>query len=149
MKKILITGGVGFIGFHLSKKFLKEGYKVDIVDNLKRGIVDFDLKNILKNSNIKFIKSNLLQLNLKNWSNDYDKIFHLAAIIGVKHVKKDPYNVLTQNVQLLDNVIKIALKQKKLSKFIFFSTSEVYAGTLKSYGLKFPTPENTKLTGSD
>tara|TARA_B110000027_G_scaffold131821_1_gene156827 strand:- start:196 stop:1185 length:990 start_codon:yes stop_codon:yes gene_type:complete len=149
MKKILITGGAGFIGFHLSKKFLKEGYKVDLVDNFKRGIVDFDLKKILKNRNIKLIKSNLLQLNLKSWSNDYDKIFHLAAIIGVKHVKKDPYNVLTQNVQLLDSVIKIALKQKKLSKFIFFSTSEVYAGTLKSYGLKFPTPENTKLTVSD
>jgi nucleoside-diphosphate-sugar epimerase len=149
MKKILITGGAGFIGFHLSKKFLKEGYKVDIVDNLKRGIIDFDLKNILTNQNINFINSNLLKVNLNNWSNDYDKIFHLAAIIGVKHVKKNPYNVLTQNVNLLDNVIKIALKQKKLSKFIFFSTSEVYAGTLKSYGLKFPTPENTKLTVSD
>jgi UDP-glucose 4-epimerase len=149
MKKVLITGGAGFIGFHLTKKFLKEGYKVDLVDNFKRGVLDFDLKNILKNKNIRLIKSNLLKLNLKNWSNDYDKIFHLAAIIGVKHVKKDPYNVLTHNIQLLDAAIKIALKQKKLSKFIFFSTSEVYAGTLKSYGLKFPTPENTKLTVSD
>ena len=62
MKKVLITGGAGFIGFHLTKKFLKEGYKVDLVDNFKRGVLDFDLKNILKNKNIRFIKSNLLKL---------------------------------------------------------------------------------------
>ena len=44
MKKILITGGAGFIGFHLCKKFIDKGYKVDLVDNFKRGIIDFDLK---------------------------------------------------------------------------------------------------------
>tara|TARA_B110001454_G_scaffold150498_1_gene139827 strand:- start:1199 stop:2188 length:990 start_codon:yes stop_codon:yes gene_type:complete len=149
MKRILITGGAGFIGFHLCKKFINEGYKVDLVDNLGRGMIDFDLKYLLKNKNVNFIKSDLLNLNLKNWSTNYDKVFHLAAIIGVKHVNKNPYNVLTQNIHLLDSAIKIALKQKKLSKFIFFSTSEVYAGTLKYYGLKIPTPENTHLTVGD
>ena len=98
MKKILITGGAGFIGFHLCKKFIEKGYKVDLVDNFKRGIIDFDLKKILKNKNIKLIKTDLLKFNIKDWSISYDKIFHLAAIIGVKHVKKNPYNVLTQNI---------------------------------------------------
>ena len=149
MKKILITGGAGFIGFHLCKKFIDKGYKVDLVDNFKRGIVDFDLKKLLNNGDVNLMKNDLLNFNIKNWSNNYDKIFHLAAIIGVKHVNKNPYNVLIQNIQLLDNVIKIALKQKKLTKFIFFSTSEVYAGTLKYYGLKLPTPENTYLTVGD
>ena len=149
MKKILITGGAGFIGFHLSKKFLKAGYKVDLVDNFKRGIIDFDLKKLLKNKNINLIKRDLLKLNIKDWPHDYDKVFHLAAIIGVKHVNKDPYNVLTQNIYLLDNVIKIALKQKKLTKFIFSSTSEVYSGTLKYFGIKIPTPENSYLTIGD
>ena len=149
MKKILLTGGAGFIGFHLCKKFIDKGYRVDLVDNFKRGIIDFDLKNLLYNKNINFIKTDLLNFNKKNWSNDYDKIFHLAAIIGVKHVNKNPYNVLTQNISLLDNVIKIARKQRKLTKFIFFSTSEVYSGTLKYFGLKIPTPENTHLTVND
>ena len=149
MKKILITGGAGFIGFHLCKKFINKGYKVDLVDNFKRGIIDFDLKKLLNNKNINFIKTDLLNFNIRDWSIDYDKIFHLAAIIGVKHVNKDPYNVLTQNIYLLDNVIKIAHKQKKLTKFIFFSTSEVYSGTLKYYGIKIPTPENTHLTVDD
>ncbi len=149
MKKILITGGAGFIGFHLCKKFANKGYKVDLVDNFKRGIIDFDLKKLLKNKNVTLIKSDLLNFNIKNWSTDYDKIFHLAAIIGVKHVNKDPYNVLTQNIYLLDNAIKIARKQKKLTKFIFSSTSEVYSGTLKYFGLKMPTPESTYLAIGD
>ena len=119
MKKILITGGAGFIGFHLCKKFIDKGYKVDLVDNFKRGIIDFDLKKLLNNKNINFIKTDLLNFNIRDWSIDYDKIFHLAAIIGVKHVNKDPYNVLTQNIYLLDNVIKIAhkLNLKKINLF--------------------------------
>ena len=52
---------------------------------------------------------------MKGWGNDYDIIFHLAAIIGVKHVNKKPKDVLMQNMCLLDNLIKIAFKQKKLS----------------------------------
>ncbi len=146
MKKILITGGGGFIGFHLAKKFLEKNYEVDLIDNFSRSFLDFDLKSLINNKNIKLIKSDLLKLNSKKFSSDYDKIFHLAAIIGVQHVKKNPYKVLTHNIQLLENVIKIAKKQKNLNKFIFFSTSEVYSGTLRYHGLKIPTPENTPLT---
>ena len=149
MKKILITGGAGFIGFYLCKKFIDKGFKVDLVDNFKRGIVDFELKELIKNPKVKLIKSNLLKLNLKEWNNDYDMIFHLAAIIGVKHVNKNPKDVLMQNMYLLDNLIRISNKQKKLSKFIFFSTSEVYSGTLKYHGLEIPTPEKTNLTVDD
>jgi UDP-glucose 4-epimerase len=149
VKKILITGGAGFIGFHLCQKFINKGYKVDLIDNFKRGMIDFSLKKLLENKNVNLIKTNLLILNLKDWKIDYDKIFHLAAIIGVKHVNKNPKDVLTQNIYLLDNVIKIANKQKKLTKFMFFSTSEVYSGTLRYYGLKIPTPENTNLTVDD
>ena len=149
MKKILITGGAGFIGFHLCKKFVSKGFKVDLVDNFKRGIIDFELKKILSHRNVTFIKSDLLKLDLKDWKNDYEMIFHLAALIGVKHVNKSPKDVLKQNMSLLDNVIKISDKQKKLSKFIFFSTSEVYSGTLRYHGLKIPTPEKTNLSVDD
>ena len=98
MKKILVTGGAGFIGFYLCKKFIDKGFKVDLVDNFKRGIVDFELKELIKNPKVKLIKSNLLKLNLKEWNNDYDMIFHLAAIIGVKHVNKNPKDVLMRAV---------------------------------------------------
>ena len=105
MKKILITGGAGFIGFHLSKKFINEGFKVDLVDNFKRGIIDFELAFLIKNKRLRLIKSDLLNFNLKGWGNDYDIIFHLAAIIGVKHVNKKPKDVAREViVNLLKNL---------------------------------------------
>ena len=76
-------------------------------------------------------------------------IFHFAAVIGVQHVLKSPYEVLTKNFILLQNALKIAKSQKKLKRFVFASTSEVYAGTLNHYGLVFPTTESTPLTISN
>ncbi len=149
MKKILITGGAGFIGFHLCKKFIDKGFHVDIADNFKRGMVDFEFKNLLKSKHVNIVKTDLLNINLKKWKKNYNKIFHLAAIIGVKHVNKNPKDVAIHNIKLLDNVLNIAKEQKKLDKFVFFSTSEVYSGTLKYHGLKIPTPEKTNLTVDD
>ena len=145
MKKVLITGGAGFIGLHLAKKLLKKrNFKIDILDNFQRGKFDDDLKTISKNNKIKIIKSDLNKKN--SFSTDYDYIFHLSAILGVENVIKNPYLTLKQNISLTHKILDVCIKQKKLSKFIFFSTSEVYAGTLKHYGLKFPTPEETPLT---
>lgn len=151
MKKVLITGGAGFIGFYLAKHLVSKNYQIDLIDNLSRGVEDKDFENLIKNDNINFLKLDLLNTNydkLINIKNDYDYIYHLAAIVGVKHVSKTPYEVLSKNYDLLKNAIKISQFQKNLKKFIFASTSEVYSGTLASYGLKFPTNEKTPLTCS-
>ena len=79
----------------------------------------------------------------------YTYIYHLAAVIGVQHVLKSPYDVLDQNFILLKNALNIAKKQQKLERFVFTSTSEVYSGTLHYYGLEFPTSEITPLTVND
>jgi nucleoside-diphosphate-sugar epimerase len=57
--------------------------------------------------------------------------------------------VLVQNAQLLANAIELARRQKNLSRFVFASTSEVYAGTLTAFGMQVPTPESTPLAVSD
>ena len=67
--------------------------------------------------------------NINKLPNDYDYIFQLAAIVGVKNVAMKPYEVLTRNVEIQLNAIKIAKRQKTFIKF-FFSTSEVYAGSI-------------------
>jgi Nucleoside-diphosphate-sugar epimerases len=54
--------------------------------------------------------------------------------------------VLDKNIRLLKNTLEIANHQKNLTRFIFASTSEIYAGALNHYGLDFPTPETTPLT---
>ncbi len=147
MKKVLITGGAGFIGYFLTKKLIQLNYEVHLVDNFSRGVEDKYLKELIDNKNVQFQNIDLLDLSkLSTLDNDYYYIFHLAAIVGVKNVLLDPFNVLIQNQLLLGNLIVFANTQKKLNRFIFSSTSEVYACTLKDFGLKFPTPENTPLS---
>ena len=48
-RKVLITGGAGFIGFHLAKKLLNLNYEIDILDNFSRGVNDLDLARLAKN----------------------------------------------------------------------------------------------------
>ena len=62
-KKIIITGGAGFIGFHLAKKINKKKYQVIIWDNLSRGKIDKEFLEILKNKNIIFEKKDLTKKN--------------------------------------------------------------------------------------
>jgi len=147
MNKVLITGGAGFLGFHLAQK-LKKQFKVDLIDDFSRGTKDKDLNILLKNNNVKLQKINLLKdvKKIDKLPKNYSYIFHLAAIVGVKNVISSPYEVLTKNLTLLQNTISLSRKQKKLKRFIFVSSSEVYYGTLKNYGLVFPTNENTKIS---
>ena len=147
MKKVLITGGAGFIGYHLALNLLKKGYKIYLVDNFARGIKDTSLIELAQQDRVNLIKLNLLDKNdLNGLDKEYNLIFHLAAIIGVQYVLKAPYDVLAKNVELLENLINIANEQKQLERFVFTSTSEVYAGTLKHFSMEIPTPETTPLT---
>lgn len=146
MKKILIIGGAGFIGFHLSKKLLKLGYKVDILDNFSRGSLDIHLKKLLKDKNSNLINLDILNINIEDkLSKDYFGIFHLAAIVGVKNVISHPYSVLEKNSILTLKAISIAKNQKNLNKFLFASTSEIYSKSIEILKAKIPTPENTSV----
>lgn len=148
--KILITGGAGFIGYHLAKKLVIEGNKVVIIDDFSRGVTDSFLKELQQSYDVELRMGNLLDKEAMDIiESDFDFIYHLAAIIGVQNVLNHSYDVLVNNVILTMNVIEIAKKQKHLKRLLFASTSEVYAGTLSYHGLVFPTTEDTSLTVSD
>lgn len=150
MRKVLITGGAGFIGFHLAKGLLAAGNRVDLLDNFGRAVRDADLNELQNRTEVRVLEKDLLNLHSSSTlDRDYDAIYHFAAIIGVVHVLNRPYEVLTHNAVLLSNAIELARRQQNLERFIFASTSEVYAGTLASFGMKIPTPEETPLTVSD
>lgn len=150
MRKVLITGGAGFIGFHLARALVERGQKVDLLDNFERGVRDPDLEALLGTPGVRLVECNLLDPTACNsLDRDYDSIFHLAAIIGVVHVLRRPYDVLVHNARLLVNALEVARNQRNLSRFVFASTSEVYAGTLATFGMTVPTPETTPLTMSD
>ena len=149
-KKVLITGGAGFIGLHLANRLLDEGCQVHLVDNFSRAVDDVELKTTLARKMASFNSIDLLEIdNVEQLDVDYDFIFHLAAIIGVTHVMERPYDVLYDNIRMLGNMINLAHKQNSLSRFFFASTSEIYVGTLKYFDLPIPTPEKTPLAITD
>jgi UDP-glucose 4-epimerase len=148
--KVLITGGAGFIGFHLARAFAARGAVVHLLDNFQRAVHDDDLQDLLLDPRARLLERDLAKPDVEDSiDRDYDMIFHFAAIIGVTHVLQRPYEVLVQNAVLLEHAIAIARRQRALSRLVFASTSEVYAGTLAAFGMQVPTPESTPLTVSD
>ncbi len=146
-QRILITGGAGFIGFHLAKHLKSAGYEVCLADNHVRGVRDPDFLELISDSRVASVEIDLLDSSeTMSLGEDFDVIFHLAAIIGVRHVQERPYDVLVHNTRMLENVISLAQTQQPSCRLLFASTSEIYAGTLKHFGLSIPTSEETALT---
>ena len=146
-KKILITGGAGFIGFHLAKKLSKNN-RVILWDNLSRGRLDADFKELLKNKNIIFKKIDLKnKINVKMSKIDY--LFHLAGSVGVRNIETASYESFLNNVNSLKSLINFCFKQNNKLKFILFSTSEVYSNLIKQKKVRFPISENNNIIIED
>jgi UDP-glucose 4-epimerase len=146
--RILIIGGAGFIGGHLLKKLLndKKIFKIDIIDNFSRAKEDKFLKDLAKDKRVSILKENIITIKEHKFrKKNYEIIFQFGAILGVKNVINNPEKVLINNFLIMKKSIEIAKKQKKLKKFVFLSTSEVYAGSLENFKIRFPTPESSPL----
>ncbi|MFE4522998.1 NAD-dependent epimerase/dehydratase family protein [Cytobacillus firmus] len=120
MKKVVITGGAGFIGSNLAKKLVEIGYKVFIIDDLFSGSLDN-----LKGLNIEFIQGTILNKNLllKVFKGS-DIVFHLAArniIAAIENPRED----LRSNIEGTYNVLEAA-KDAKVNKLVYASTSSIY-----------------------
>lgn len=152
IRRVLITGGAGFIGFHLARHLLAEDpdLHVDLLDNFGRGVRDADLQQLERDPRVRLLHRDLLD---PSWTRDladtYERVFHLAAIIGVSHVAQRPFDVLGHNTLMLLDLIRFCRTLPDLRRLVFASTSEVYAGTLEHFGLPFPTPETTPLALPD
>jgi nucleoside-diphosphate-sugar epimerase len=148
--KALITGGLGFIGCHLAARLLAEGFEVDAFDNGQRGAMDSMIKALAAGGRYRpFLLDITEEGAFTGLADDYELVFHLAAIVGVRNVIGQPYRVLCENTAALVRMIDWSRGQKKLRRFVFPSTSEVYAGTLENFGMLVPTPEDTPLAVSD
>ncbi len=146
MEKILILGGAGFIGSNLSKKLAdNKNNIVHIVDNFSRGDVNYKI-GFHSRAKVKFFRFNIRNnSNLKKIKNDYSYIINLAAIVGVEKVINNSYQTMLQNIEIQNNAIEIAKSQKKLKRFIFFSTSEVYRYSTDTKIERIPTKTNVNL----
>lgn len=152
MKKILITGGAGFIGYHLSRQLLKEAdVEFTLVDNLKRGRMDADFEELLKNPRVKFLNLDLTDLkSYENLGSGYEHVYHLAAINGTKLFYEIPHEVLRVNTLSLIYMLEWFKDKNSEGKFCFTSSNEAYAGGLSAFNqLPIPTPEKVPLVIDD
>ncbi len=147
MKRVLITGGAGFIGLSLARVLEQEGIQLDLVDDFSRGKNDAALTALTTRKNVRCLGLDLSKPNATDGLDDaYDGIFHFAALLGVENISRRAYDALTLNAQLTVEALRLARRQKKLTAFVFASTSEVYAGSLRAGLLQFPTPETSLIT---
>ncbi len=153
-KKILITGGAGFIGHHLARFILKssdnESHLV-LADNLTRGRMDDDFKNLLLDSRVSFINCDLTEPDsLKQLGSGYDHVYHLAAMNGTRVFYEKPHEVLRVNTLSLIHILDWFRKENSQGKFCFTSSNEAYAGGFSGFGdPPIPTPENVPLVIED
>ena len=120
MKKILLTGGAGFLGSHLSKKLLDKKYKIFCVDNFYSSNKS-NITNLLDNPNFKFYEQDVCNLNIDE---NIDIIYNLACPASPIHYQADPVKTIKTNVIGSINVLELAKKYN--AKIFQASTSEVY-----------------------
>ena len=131
--KILVTGGAGFIGSHLTDNLLDKGYNVTVLDNLRNGSMD-NLESASNNKNFKFIKGDILDKDVcDKATSGINAVFHLACL-GVRHSIHNPFENHRVNAEGTLNVLEASLKNK-IKKFFYISTSEIYGG-VKSFPIK-------------
>jgi UDP-glucose 4-epimerase len=122
--QILITGGAGFIGSHLSERLVSDGHTVTVIDNCSTGRVS-NLVNLLSLSNFRLVEGSVLDTALLNpLVEESDYIFHLAAAVGVFNIVNNPLNSLLTNIRGTENVLEAA-HASDVPVFLT-SSSEVY-----------------------
>lgn len=145
MKKILITGGAGNVGGNLASSFVETGnYYVVIVDDLSTG----SLKKLPdeKYTNWKFIKADVNNFNdiaPIMISNNFDYVFHYAAVVGVQRTLDNPIKVLN-DVDGIKNILNLS-KSTNVKRVFYSSSSEVYGEPVELPQHEERTPLNSRL----
>jgi len=123
-RKVLITGGAGFIGSHLAEILLEKGGQVTIVDNLSTGSMD-NITHLLHRSSFHYVIDSIMNEGLMSWLiKECDEIYHLAAAVGVKLIVDKPIEVIFTNIIGTEIVLRLTNKYNK--KVLITSTSEIY-----------------------
>jgi UDP-glucose 4-epimerase len=123
--KVLVTGGAGFIGSHVVDRFVNEGYRVNVIDNLSTG----NLANISKHINcgiVNFAKADIRDRDaISKSARNVDAVVHLAAIVSVQFSMGKPGLTHKVNVEGTRNLLKSCISNG-VNKIIFISSSSVY-----------------------
>jgi UDP-glucose 4-epimerase len=122
--RVLITGGAGFVGSHLSEALLERGDEVFVIDDLSTGSID-NIGHLKGHPKFHYtIDTVTNEPVLAELIDRCDVVVHLAAAVGVKLIVEQPVHTIETNVHGTEVVLKHANKKKKL--VLVASTSEVY-----------------------
>lgn len=134
MNRVIVTGGSGFIGYHLAE-YLSESKdtEVTIIDNHRRGTPDEMFCALTARPNVVFINADMTKTDFyRQLHGKYDGIYHLAAINGTRNFYERPYEVLQANILTLMNMLQWC-RPENCGSFLFSSSSETYAGTCNRF----------------
>lgn len=122
--RVLITGGAGFIGSHLSDAYLSRGDEVFVIDDLSTGSID-NIHHLKNHERFHYTIDSVHNVPVvAELVDQCDVIFHLAAAVGVKLIVESPVRTIETNVRGTEVILNLANKKKK--KVLVASTSEVY-----------------------
>lgn len=144
MRKILVTGGAGFIGSSLAEKLVEDPENfVVVVDNFLTGTRDRLPED---KDNLRFIKCDVNDINDLSpvmVSHSFDYVFHYAAVVGVQRTLANPALVLN-DVEGIKNVLNLA-KNTGVKRVFYASSSEVYGEPTQLPQNEYTTPLNSRL----
>ena len=158
MKKALVTGGCGFIGSNLTKELVKQGWQVDVVDDMSNGHLElleslktrvlmngsfytaYGMQDIHRDQHeVLVIQDDFSDVNVLNgvYQGTYDVVFHQAAVPRVSYSVENPYE--TTNTNISKTVKLLEACAGNVERVVFASSSSVYGGAHF-----LPTPETTR-----
>jgi UDP-N-acetylglucosamine 4-epimerase len=124
-KKILITGGAGFIGSNLCEYFVKNNYEVVCLDNLSTGFLK-NIEHLLDSENFKFIEGDIRDLSVcKNATQYCDAVLHQAALGSVPRSIADPITTNNVNIDGFLNML-VATRDAGIKRFVYAASSSTY-----------------------
>jgi len=125
MKRIVVTGGAGFVGSHLTEELARRGYYVIILDDISTGKIE-NIELLLKKEAVEFIKGSITDLPLlRKLLQGVDYVFHQAAISSVLRSIENPQATHEVNATGTLNVL-LAARDNGVRKVIYASSSSVY-----------------------
>jgi nucleoside-diphosphate-sugar epimerase len=144
MARVLVLGGAGFIGAHLAARLAAEGHALTLVDDLSRGRRDPTVEALVARPNVRLVQADLTRPGvLDPLPRQWDQVYMLAAVVGVRNVETDPARVVRVNTLSVLHLLDWMPGQGEV--LFFASTSETYAGGVAAGHLPVPTPETVPL----
>ncbi len=122
--EVLVTGGAGFIGSHLCEALLREGHQVTALDNISTGRFE-NVSHLQEDPSFELVVGSILQpMLVDKLVERADRVYHLAAAVGVNLIVENPVDSMTTNIKGTEIVLEMANRYRK--KTLVTSTSEIY-----------------------